>query len=58
MAAVEQHWMALQYASEELRDDFDVGLRAVKANGLALRETGALERPRPSFPPVGLGCAE
>ncbi|CAK8996822.1 unnamed protein product [Durusdinium trenchii] len=40
MAAVEQHWMALQYASEELRDDFDVGLRAVKANGLALRETG------------------
>ncbi|OLQ09336.1 hypothetical protein AK812_SmicGene7046 [Symbiodinium microadriaticum] len=47
-AAVTQHWMALQchslpsepYASEELKDEFDIVQIAVKGNGLALREAG------------------
>ena len=30
----------LRYASDELRDDFDIGLLAVKSNGLALDQAG------------------
>jgi len=36
LAAVGQTWRALQYASDEMRDDFDVGLACVKQNGRAL----------------------
>lgn len=34
---------SLRYASDELRDDMDIALIAVKSNGLALDQAGRVE---------------